>query len=133
TKYFDYKPYDSLNNRLTDIKSRKYDRKALKEALYMMNQMWDAPKETFNNIDQLLDEESVVVVGGQQAGLLTGPLYTINKVISIIVYAKQQEEKLNIPVVPIFWIAGEDHDLDEVNHIYIEQSERIKKHILKQH
>jgi len=132
-KYFHYKPYEPLKDRLTDLKLRKYNRKALRDALYTMNQTWSPPKATFKNIDQLLDEDSVVVVGGQQAGLLTGPLYTINKIISIIIFAKQQEEKLSIPVVPVFWIAGEDHDLDEVNHIYVEQSERIKKHILKQH
>src|SRR5690625_2592373 len=59
--YFDYKPYESLNNRLVDIKSRNYNRKALRDALYTMNQTWNAPRKTFENIDQLLNEESVVV------------------------------------------------------------------------
>ncbi len=55
---------------------------------------------------------------GQQAGLLTGPLYTIHKIISIINYARQKEAVLGKPIVPIFWIAGEDHDIFEVNHVY---------------
>ena len=73
------------------------------------------------------DENSVVVIGGQQAGILTGPLYSIHKVISIIAFAKQKEAQLNIPVVPIFWIAGEDHDFQEVNHIYMEKEDKIQK------
>ena len=62
--------------------------------------------------------KSAAVVGGQQAGLLTGPLYTIHKIISIIVLARQQEEALQIPVAPIFWVAGEDHDLEEINYVH---------------
>ncbi len=132
-KFFDYKPFASRKQRLLDLKSRKFNRKSLREALYDMNQSWKAPEKTMNNIDKLLDEQSVVVVGGQQAGLLTGPLYTVNKIISILIYSQQQEEKLNIPVIPVFWIAGEDHDFDEINHIYVEQTDHVKKHILKQH
>nr|WP_263313589.1 bacillithiol biosynthesis cysteine-adding enzyme BshC [Mammaliicoccus sp. Marseille-Q6498] len=59
-----------------------------------------------------------VIIGGQQAGLFTGPLYTFHKIISIIILAKEQSESLNQPIVPVFWIAGEDHDFDEVNHTY---------------
>ncbi len=53
-------------------------------------------------IEKLKDPSSAAVVGGQQAGLLTGPLYTIHKIISIIVLAKEQEKQLQVPVIPIF-------------------------------
>ncbi|MDT3994564.1 bacillithiol biosynthesis cysteine-adding enzyme BshC, partial [Mammaliicoccus fleurettii] len=69
------------------------------------------------NIESLRDGHKVII-GGQQAGLFTGPLYTFHKIISIIILANEQSEKLNTPVVPVFWIAGEDHDFDEVNHTY---------------
>src|SRR5699024_3713729 len=82
---------------------------------------------TQNNILKLQDENSTVVIGGQQAGLLTGPLYTVNKAISIIQYAKQQEKKLNIPVIPVFWIAGEDHDFEEINHVFLPSNKQMKK------
>src|SRR5699024_1742087 len=75
---------------------------------------------------------SVVVIGGQQAGLLTGPMYTINKIMSIIQLAKQQENKYNIPVLPVFWIAGEDHDFDEINHIHMPAATGMKKHTIHQ-
>src|SRR5699024_7955539 len=92
-----------------------------------LNKNWDAPLSTIENIKRLNDKESVVVIGGQQAGLLTGPMYTINKVISIIQYAKQQEEHLKVPVIPVFWIAGEDHDFDEINHIFLPGKQKMKK------
>src|SRR5699024_9139760 len=74
--------------------------------------------------------DAVVVIGGQQAGLLTGPLYSINKVISIISLAKRQEAEINRPVIPVFWIAGEDHDFDEINHVNIRTDKGIKKHTI---
>ncbi|MGR5906229.1 bacillithiol biosynthesis protein BshC [Bacillus paranthracis] len=57
-------------------------------------------------------------MAGQQAGLLTGPLYTIHKIISVLQLAKEKEESLGVKVVPVFWIAGEDHDMDEINHTF---------------
>lgn len=58
------------------------------------------------------------MVGGQQSGLFTGPLLVIYKAITVIQAAREAEERLKRPVVPVFWIAGEDHDWDEVNHTY---------------
>ncbi len=82
-------------------------------------------------IEKLKDPSSAAVVGGQQAGLLTGPLYTIHKIISIIVLAKQQEKELQVPVIPIFWVAGEDHDLDEINFVHTsEENGPVKKSCL---
>lgn len=76
---------------------------------------------------QKLKNDAVAVVAGQQAGLLTGPLYTIHKIVSVIRLAREQEQELNHPVVPVFWIAGEDHDYQEVNHIFLEQDGKVKK------
>src|SRR5699024_1743907 len=126
-KYFNYAAFSSLEKRYEHIMKQNYNRKSLVDTLISSNEEWHAPQETFKQINRLLDEKSVVVVGGQQAGLLTGPTYTLNKIISIIMYAKQQEEKLNIPVIPLFWIAGEDHDYDEINHTYIIEKNRLKK------
>ncbi|TDM03932.1 bacillithiol biosynthesis cysteine-adding enzyme BshC [Macrococcus carouselicus] len=66
-----------------------------------------------------LKSGSQVVIGGQQAGLMISPLYTIHKIISIIVLAQEQSKALGTTLVPVFWIAGEDHDFSEVNHAYL--------------
>ncbi|MBI5974524.1 bacillithiol biosynthesis cysteine-adding enzyme BshC [Staphylococcus canis] len=84
---------------------------------------------------QALETGAKVVIGGQQAGLFTGPLYTFHKIVSIIIKSNELEEKFQKPVVPVFWIAGEDHDFDEVNHTYVMRErdgllEKVKYHTM---
>jgi len=130
--HFPYDPFHSAQERVNDLKERSFPREELVSILTNMNKSWDAPQHTLQQIERLREENSVVVIGGQQAGLLTGPLYTIHKIISIIKYAKEQEARLNIPVVPVFWIAGEDHDYDEINHIYTTADNELNKRIIEQ-
>lgn len=134
-QHFEYNPFSesAYEQRFESLKERKFDRKLLSEALTSMNEKWGAPESAYINIKRLENEDSAVVIGGQQAGLLTGPMYTINKIISIIQFAKQQEEKLGKPIVPVFWIAGEDHDFAETNHIYMPEKQSMKKHSIQHH
>ncbi|MEK8215629.1 MULTISPECIES: bacillithiol biosynthesis cysteine-adding enzyme BshC [unclassified Paenibacillus] len=62
---------------------------------------------------------TLVVTGGQQSGLFTGPLFVVYKALTTIQAAKEAAVQLGRPVVPLFWIAGEDHDWDEVNHTFV--------------
>ena len=78
-----------------------------------MNQRWGAPEETINNINLLRDDDCIAVVSGQQAGLFTGPLYTIYKAVSAVKLAGCLRQR-NTKAVPVFWIAAEDHDFIEV-------------------
>lgn len=55
----------------------------------------------------------VVVTTGQQPGLFTGPLYTVHKALSARALADLLEARWQRPVVPIFWLAGDDHDFAE--------------------
>lgn len=130
--FFDYKPLDDFDHRYHDLQQRNFKREELSNALLTMNRQWDAPESTYRNIQRLRTPEAVTVIGGQQAGVLTGPMYTINKIISIIKLAREQEEKLNVPVIPVFWIAGEDHDFAEINHIFIEQEQQMNKYQVHQ-
>ena len=66
-----------------------------------------------------IEQGAQVVIGGQQSGLWSGPLLVIHKAVSIIQAAASASKQLGRPIVPVFWIAGEDHDWDEVNHTYI--------------
>jgi bacillithiol biosynthesis cysteine-adding enzyme BshC len=60
-----------------------------------------------------------VVIGGQQAGLFGGPLYTAFKALTILEVARRAEAEIGRAVVPVFWIASEDSDLAEVNHAHV--------------
>lgn len=62
---------------------------------------------------------TLAITGGQQSGLFTGPLFVIYKAATAILAAKEAAAQLGRPVVPLFWIAGEDHDWDEVNHTFV--------------
>lgn len=56
---------------------------------------------------------------GQQPGLFTGPLYTIYKALSAVRLARALETVLDRPVVPLFWVASDDHDWAEANHVHV--------------
>ncbi len=60
-------------------------------------------------------DDARFVVAGQQVGLLTGPLYTFLKAITIIRLAADLEDATGVRHVPLFWMASEDHDHLEVN------------------
>ncbi|HLS20150.1 MAG TPA: bacillithiol biosynthesis cysteine-adding enzyme BshC [Bacillota bacterium] len=129
--FVDYPTLD-LQQRLQDLQEQTFDRQSLTNVLEKMNRHWQAPKQSLNNIERLKQANSVVVIGGQQAGLLTGPLYTVNKVISLIQYSRKQEETLGVPVIPVFWIAGEDHDFAEINHVNMLKGTRLEKQTISQ-
>lgn len=95
------------------LAAHQTDRKALCDSLLEMNSHWGAGKETLANIELLREADCVAVVSGQQAGLLTGPLYTIYKAISAVKLAGCLRQR-NTKAVPVFWIATEDHDFPEV-------------------
>ncbi len=57
------------------------------------------------------------VVAGQQVGLLTGPLYTFLKAVAAIALARELSARCDAPVLPLFWMASEDHDVLEVNRV----------------
>ncbi|ABZ85057.1 conserved hypothetical protein [Heliomicrobium modesticaldum Ice1] len=73
---------------------------------------------------RLAEANSLAVVTGQQAGLFTGPLYTIYKAVTCINLAKRLEAKTGQPVIPVFWVASEDHDFEEISHIKLLQGEK---------
>lgn len=124
--------YDITENgvyekRYNDLMKRDFNRKALAACIENYMERFPTSNETRKSLEKLQNDKSTVVIGGQQAGLLTGPLYTIHKVISILKLAEQQERNLGTPVIPVFWIAGEDHDFLEINHVYAEAGRKMKK------
>jgi bacillithiol biosynthesis cysteine-adding enzyme BshC len=66
-----------------------------------------------------LDDRGFVVTTGQQPGLLGGPLYGLYKGLTAAALARRMETLLGRPVLPVFWIASEDHDWDEARSTHV--------------
>ena len=77
-----------------------------------------AHERALANVDALEDGSAFCVVTGQQAGFMGGPAYAVYKIITAIRLAENLENTLNVRVVPVFWLATEDHDLGEIDHVY---------------
>ena len=126
--FFDYENEESsYSERLEELAGRTFERRQLAETIRSFMEPFGISASAYKHIDELA-ENAVAVIGGQQAGILTGPLYSVHKAITVILLAKKQREKLGTPVVPVFWVAGEDHDLNEINHVYTEMEGRATKH-----
>lgn len=69
-------------------------------------------------VAQFAQPGTVAVLTGQQVGLFSGPAYTIYKALTAARLAVDLNEA-GIPAVPIFWVATEDHDFREVDHVWI--------------
>ncbi|HKR28253.1 MAG TPA: bacillithiol biosynthesis cysteine-adding enzyme BshC [Acidobacteriaceae bacterium] len=85
-------------------------RGAVADALREQNLSWGASAKTLENIERLSNGAGAVVAG-QQVALFGGPLFTVLKVATVI------ERAQGAGAVPIFWLASEDHDLAEADHV----------------
>ena len=76
---------------------------------------WNAPGAARTSAEQLRDVSSYAVVTGQQAGIAGGPLYTFYKALGTVRLAeKLAAAHPGTAFIPVFWIEGDDHDVDEV-------------------
>lgn len=71
------------------------------------------------SLRKLRDPRSLTITTGHQLCLFTGPLYVPYKILNTIRLAREAEEHLGRPVVPVFWMASEDHDAAEIDHAVI--------------
>ncbi len=81
------------------------------------------------NLD-LLFGGALCVTTGQQPGLFTGPLYTVHKAVTAVALARALAARLGHAVVPVFWVAGDDHDFAEGNHTYVLGASNDVEHLV---
>lgn len=109
--------HTQISNRIPEILANyKADRQMLCDVLEEANINNGASEKTLENIRMLREDDCVAVVSGQQAGLFTGPLYTIYKALSAVKMTECLRRR-GYKAVPVFWIATEDHDFEEVSKI----------------
>ena len=109
-----------FNNQIERKKRDDVDRSLLFDVLKSQNKNINLSKKSANNLTSLKEENTFTVTTGHQLCLFTGPLYFIYKVISTINLASELSVKYpDNNFVPIFWLASEDHDFDEISSINI--------------
>lgn len=117
-QYFsgNYREKDAWKRQFTRLQSRSYDRPTLHRVLNEQNREFQSGIKTLANIDLLSNDNTFAVVTGQQLGLFGGPLYTIYKAITAVKLAESLGAQYpDYNFVPVFWLEGEDHDIDEIN------------------
>ena len=103
------------------VDAHRYPRHELCAVLERSAAASGAPQTALANVALLREARTYVVATGQQAGLLGGPLYTLHKALSAVRLAQAFETEAGgrARFVPVFWVAGDDHDLAEVDHVHL--------------
>lgn len=119
--FYQYSPkIDSFANAIKNKNFSQEKRNLLSEVL--LEQYKDSELElselSISKIESLKNENTYTVTTGHQLSIFTGPLYFIYKIVTAINLAKQLNEKyLDKHFVPVFWMASEDHDFEEISSI----------------
>ncbi|WP_109298813.1 bacillithiol biosynthesis cysteine-adding enzyme BshC [Aquimarina sp. AU474] len=117
-----YNRYPSLENFKDQIKEKQgafsdENRKVLVDALHRQYNEVDNSDETLKNIELLSQPSTFTITTGHQLNLFTGPLYFLYKIISTINLSSTLKKQYpEYDFVPIYWMATEDHDFDEINY-----------------
>ncbi|NNE30791.1 MAG: bacillithiol biosynthesis cysteine-adding enzyme BshC [Winogradskyella sp.] len=128
--YLDKKPeLSSLYNRFPtldnfkvqiDQKSMSFNEQSRGVLVTTLKQQYknlSTSKETLNHIDSLQSNNTFTITTGHQLNLFTGPLYFLYKIVSTINLTKQLKDAYpDKNFVPIYWMASEDHDFEEINY-----------------
>ncbi|MEN2281851.1 bacillithiol biosynthesis cysteine-adding enzyme BshC [Algoriphagus sp. SE2] len=121
--FYSYSP--SLESFKNAIKSRSFpiaNRKVLVEALSNQYLGSEIGPKVESNIKSLELENTYTVTTGHQLNLFTGPLYFIYKIVSTINLAKKLSETYpGNNFIPVYWMASEDHDFDEINYFKLDE------------
>lgn len=109
------KQIEEKNSNFNDNSNGK--REILASELEKQYLNFDISDATSNNIELLKDSNTFTVTTGHQLNLFTGPLYFLYKIVSTINLCKQLKKEFpKHNFVPIYWMATEDHDFDEINY-----------------
>jgi bacillithiol biosynthesis cysteine-adding enzyme BshC len=97
------------------------DRATLVDVLHKQYSSIKTSSSVMANVNLLADDRTFTITTGHQLNIFTGPLYFIYKIVTAINLAKQLKQEFpDYNFVPIYWMATEDHDFAEINHVKLE-------------
>ncbi len=110
---------EAYREQARQLEDRRYPRHDLCDVLDAQNTAWGASDLAHRGIQELRQPQALAVLTGQQTGLFGGPLFTLYKALTSVELAVQLRVALGRPVVPVFWMASEDHDVAEADHVQL--------------
>ena len=112
---------DNLTKQVS-FKSKNYNHSFRSSLVQEINNQYQGIELSENqkkNINNLSQKNTYTITTGHQLNLFTGPLYFIYKIITVInLCEKMQKSNPKDNFVPVFWMASEDHDFEEINHFF---------------
>ncbi|MEE8177080.1 MAG: bacillithiol biosynthesis BshC, partial [Acidobacteriota bacterium] len=124
SEFYSYHPFEAESFRKA-AQSIHYPadlRRQVVAVLKEQNQQFSSAEKVFDSLRKLERPDCYAVVTGQQMGLFSGPAFAVYKALTAVKLARSLSSK-GLEAVPIFWLATEDHDLDEVNHCFVQDRE----------
>lgn len=119
-----YNKYPNEESLLAYAKTRskafsKTKRERLVQELLQQNRSLKRSTSVDENIQSLSSPHTLTITTGHQLNIFTGPLYFFYKILDVVQLSKKLNEKQTTwHFVPVFWMATEDHDFEEINHFY---------------
>lgn len=115
SQFYNGAPHD-LNNFQSvaaQVNNFSFARAEIADILARQNESFGCSALTLENIQRLREPGTFAIVTGQQVGLFSGPAFTLYKALTTVRLARALAEQ-GLSCVPVFWLATEDHDLEEV-------------------
>ncbi|WP_341904976.1 bacillithiol biosynthesis cysteine-adding enzyme BshC [Fluviicola taffensis] len=115
-------------NSISDLQVQAQKKKVIYSSETRQNlvQVWNrqigsyASKSQLENLKSLESENTFTITTGHQLTLFAGPLYLIYKVLHVVRLAEDfNQSQKDFKAVPVFWMASEDHDFDEVKSTHL--------------
>ena len=120
--FYSYRPDLDGLKKASENRAELGDRKTLIDVLQRQYANLQPNKSVLRNIELLASHNTFTVTTGHQLNLFTGPLYFIYKIVTTINLARElaiaQPDK---NFIPIYWMATEDHDFEEINHVNVDE------------
>lgn len=113
----DFRELAAFRGQTERVQSRHIPREDLTAVLNEQNKSYGCGPQTLGQIEKIVRDQACAVVTGQQVGLFSGPLYTLYKALTAVKLSEHLNHCRLGCFVPIFWLASDDHDLAEIDHI----------------
>ena len=119
--YTDFPTVENVEKAMNNRRFKEGNRSVLVEVLKEQYQHLVISSAVSQSIEALADSKTFTITTGHQLNIFTGPLYFIYKIVTVINACKTLKQAYpDYNFVPVYWMASEDHDFEEINHFFFE-------------